>query len=217
MTTVVRPQRVRAKMWQWRWVGFFALCAVIIQQILALVVASQPAEYQIVAARTSLPAGYELTNDDIELIPVHAVLPGMSTDAEEIVGHHLLVPVNTGEAIGTNQVLSPHTIEQAAPGFVIAPVSLADTGGLAMLHTGNYVDLFAPAPDSFSENPQDAQLVARHIRVAGIAQNSGEQSFLHNVPDTMNFFLEIPDSTIKVVLGTGSRAPLIAVLSGASQ
>ncbi|QJC22439.1 SAF domain-containing protein [Arcanobacterium buesumense] len=214
--SIYRTRRIRAALWRWRWVGFFVFICVIVQQCLAVIQAGQSAPNLIVTASHDLPAGYQIRAEDLALATSHDLLPGMTTDMDDIVDHHLLTPVSAGEPLGPNRLLSPSTIEQAIPGYVIAPVSLADTGGLEMIHAGSYIDLFAPGQGSMDGSRAPAELVAQHVRVAGVAQSTGEKSFLRDVPDIRNFFVEIPDSTIRVVLGHEVQNPLIAVLSGAS-
>ncbi|USR79239.1 SAF domain-containing protein [Arcanobacterium pinnipediorum] len=212
-TSISTYRRFRATLWRWRWVTILVFTTLIAHNVLSTITLTNQPRYPAVVASADLPAGHELSADDVETNLVHDLLPDMATDPADLVGFHLLTPVSSGAAIGKNQVLSPEVLAKPRPGFVIAPVLLADTGGLSMLQTGSYIDLFAPAPDSFGEGSGEAELIARHIRVAGVAQSTGESTFFRDMPDTMRFFLEIPDSTVKVILGAGTRTPLLAVLS----
>lgn len=212
--TLSKHQRIRAFMWRWRWIGFAALVAVFAQSVVSALDSSAPAHYRAVVAATDLPAGHQLSDSDLSVLPLPTQLPGSTVNVTDVSGHHLLVSVPKGALISTHHVLSPQTLEQASPGYVIAPVLLADTGGLSLIHTGSYVDLFKPGKESLDGSSSEAELIAHHIRVVGVAKTAGEKNFLRETPDTARFFLEIPDSTIKLILGTEARTPLIAVLSG---
>ncbi|QRV01998.1 hypothetical protein JTE88_07940 [Arcanobacterium phocisimile] len=216
-TTIQKYQRLRAAMWRWRWAGITLIAALSIQQVTTALELSHQTPHHTFVASTDLPAGHEITSDDLQTQLVHELLPGMPSDATDLLGLHLLTSVTAGSPITKNQVLSPDFLNQAPPGFVIASVLLADTGGLSMLQTGSYVDLFAPASENFDNRTPEAVLLAQHIRVAGIAHDTGDSNFFRDVPDTTRFFLEIPESAVKVILGAGTHTPLIAVVSRSSQ
>jgi pilus assembly protein CpaB len=120
----------------------------------------------VVKARSQLPGGTVLSARDLVLDPAVAsdVPNGVLTDPNDLVGKTLAAPVAENQMLTELTTTSPHA--SVAPGRVIAPLRLADTGVAALLRPGDVVDIVAA--DSQAE--QAATVVATGARVVTVPQ-----------------------------------------------
>lgn len=182
--------------------------------IQALAPTGQTPNYPMVVATKALDGGSRVGADDVRVVMVAQEMTGVARDVDTVLGEHLVAPVEEGAPILATNLLDSHFLNRSRPGRVIAAVPIADAGGLAIVQPGVSVNLYAP-PGEFSE-AHAAELLARDVVVAGIAEEKGTRSFLGSTADTRVFYLEVPQEAIDKVVGVATRSPVHAVLSGPS-
>jgi Flp pilus assembly protein CpaB len=98
-----------------------------------------------VAARP-LGAGHLLVAADIRVTPWPSGLspPGSFVNAAAVLGRRVAGPVGAGEAITSYRLVGAGLAAGLPAGTVAATVTLADSGALALVHLGDYVDLLLP-------------------------------------------------------------------------
>ncbi|VEI13080.1 Flp pilus assembly protein CpaB [Trueperella bialowiezensis] len=188
-----------------------ALFAVVVIHMLMPTPAEAPSFPMVVTTR-QIESGERLEADDVALRHNVDELPGAVPDPGDVIGEYLVGPLPEGAPVLSTHLLTSEFLENSPAGTVIAPVTIVDTGGNALLQPGVHVDLYA-MPDEFTDS-HDAVLLAPAVRVAGIATEKGTSNLLATTEDVHVFYLEIPDSAIDQVLGASARSPLYAVLSG---
>lgn len=204
----------RAFLWRWRYVAC-AIGVVFVLNTILSALATEEEHHPAVVAVRDLPAGTYVTEADLTVIDFPMSLDGVATSADDLVGVALIAPVTEGAVIPLSNAMNEEFLHKPRDGHVITAVELANTGGLDLLTTGTYVDVYATPPDHSGST--EATLVARNVRVAGIAVARDQSTIFSDVSDKKVFFLEVRNSDISVFLGIGARTPLHAVLSAPGQ
>lgn len=122
-----------------------------------------PARTPVVTAAARLPGGTVLTAADLELRDlVTADLPeGARSDPADLLGRTLTAPLPAGQVVTDLSVVGSRT--GAAPGHLLAPLRLADTGLTGLLRPGDLVDIIAA-----DSQGTKAEVVATSVRVVAV-------------------------------------------------
>jgi Flp pilus assembly protein CpaB len=141
-----------------------------------------PRTVGVLAAAHDLVGGQVVQQDDVEIVrlPASAVPDGVVQERESAAGHVLAGPVRRGEPLTDTRFVGPSLLAGFGDGFVATPIRLADPGVLAVLHTGDLVDILAArtptstelastpdgSPGAFSMAP--AEVIAAGVRVIAL-------------------------------------------------
>jgi Flp pilus assembly protein CpaB len=128
---------------------------------------SAAATVTVVAAAHDLAPGAALTRADVTTVSLpRSVAPeGVLAQPEDVVGRAVTGAVRRGEPLTDVRLLGAGLLQTA--GLVAAPVRLADTATVALLHAGDRVDVLA-APTSSDEALTSAVTVARALQVLAV-------------------------------------------------
>jgi len=128
-----------------------------------------PPTRHVLTAAHDLPAGAVVARNDLTLtsLPPESVPAGIVPSADEVVGRTTAGPVRAGEPI-TDVRLVAGSLLDGYPGRVAAPVRIGDPGAVALLRTGDRVDVIAADPQGRSE----AVVVAEDVPVVSLPQAS---------------------------------------------
>lgn len=122
---------------------------------------------RVVAAARDLAPGAPLTSQDLTTValPESLAPDGSVLDVEAAVGRALTSAVRRGEPLTDVRLLGSGLLQTA--GLVAAPVRLADTATVSLLHAGDRVDVLAAATSSDAP-PASAVTVARGVLVLAV-------------------------------------------------
>lgn len=125
---------------------------------------ADPPSTRVVVAGHRLDGGAKVKTADVTTQQVAAdTLPDDAlTDPASVVGRTLVAPVSKKGILTKVHVLGKSPV--TGSGKVIAPVRIADSAVVKLLHVGDRVDVLASDPES----KKSATVVARHARVATI-------------------------------------------------
>lgn len=156
-----RHDFARALSWHRRKLAVLAAVGAVLAAVGAAAPAG-PATVTVVRATERLPGGSTIASDQVaaEAVPESAVPDEALTDLDAVVGRTLLGPASKGSVITGPDVVSPSA---ARPGFVLAPLRLADAEVAALLHAGDRVDVLAAEPDDGA-----AARIARAVPVLSV-------------------------------------------------
>jgi Flp pilus assembly protein CpaB len=128
---------------------------------------SAGATVTVLAAAHDLAPGAPLTRADVTTValPRAAVPTGALSHPEDAVGHAVTGAVRRGEPLTDVRLLGAGLLQTG--GLVAAPVHLADTATVALLHAGDRVDVLA-APTSSDAPVSTAVTVARALQVLAV-------------------------------------------------
>jgi Flp pilus assembly protein CpaB len=121
----------------------------------------------VVTAARDLAAGAALTNEDVTTValPKSVAPEGVLAEPEDVLGRAVSGAVRRGEPLTDVRLLGSGLLQTA--GLVAAPVRLADTATVALLHAGDHVDVLA-APTSPDGQTSSADTVARALQVLAV-------------------------------------------------
>jgi Flp pilus assembly protein CpaB len=102
-----------------------------------------------VVASHAVPAGTLLKSSDLAVAdwPVNAVPSGIVRTITGVAGHRTATRLNRGTPVTTADLLEPAIAQALADGRAATTVELATASQLAILRTGDHVDLY-PSTDS---------------------------------------------------------------------
>ena len=122
---------------------------------------------RVVAAARDLAPGSPLTSQDLTTVSLpESVAPeGSVLELDDAVGRAVTSAVRRGEPLTDVRLLGSGLLQTA--GLVAAPVRLADTATVALLHAGDRVDVLA-APTSSDSAATSAVTVARGVEVLAV-------------------------------------------------
>lgn len=129
---------------------------------LSAVTASPPGRQVLVAAR-DLDSGVRLNSTDVRVaeVPPAAAPRQAPSRASDVVGRLTSGAMREGEVLSDRRTVGAGPLDGFGPGRVLASVRITDPGVLALLRTGDAVDVVAVAGD---DQPQ-ATVIARRARV----------------------------------------------------
>ncbi|HUR52082.1 MAG TPA: SAF domain-containing protein [Mycobacteriales bacterium] len=122
---------------------------------------------RVVAAARDLAPGSPLTSEDLTTVSLpRALAPdGALVDASAALGRAVTGAVRRGEPLTDVRLLGSGLLQSG--GLVAAPVRLADTATVALLHAGDRVDVLA-APTASDTAVTSAVTVARAVQVLAV-------------------------------------------------
>ena len=102
-----------------------------------------PPTTTVVRLRAALPGGAVLRSNDLQVVALadDAIPEGAVTDPDAVAGRRLAGPMNAREVLTSAGLVNERTV--SGPGRVLAPVRLADPEVVALLRTGEEVDVLA--------------------------------------------------------------------------
>lgn len=148
----------RALSWHRRKLAVLAAVGAVLTGIAAAAPAGPPT-VAVVRATSQLNGGAAVAAGDVTVtrLPEAAVPDGALDDPAAVIGKTLLGPVPEGSVLTALDVVSKSATR---PGYVTAPLRLADAEVAALVRAGDRVDVLAAAPEG-----EAAALVARTVRV----------------------------------------------------
>jgi Flp pilus assembly protein CpaB len=143
------------------------LTAAAVLSVLPLLAPTAGPVVRVVAAARDLAPGTPLTEDDLTVVALPRSLApdGSVLDATTAVGRAVTSAVRRGEPLTDVRLLGSGLLQTA--GLVAAPVRLADTATVALLHAGDRVDVLA-APTSADSPAGSAVTVAHGVLVLAV-------------------------------------------------
>lgn len=158
----------RAVSWHRRLLAAGLVAAAVAFSLSALSPASPPTVAVLVAA-SDLPGGQRIDAGDVRTarLPADAVPEGALTGARAA-GAILAAPVRRGEVLTDVRLVGRALLSTLGPAELVgAPVRIADAGAVALLRSGDTVDvLAASAPQATGE--ASASVVASRVRVLAV-------------------------------------------------
>jgi len=126
-----------------------------------------PPSVRVLAAARDLAPGRPLTAEDLTTVAVPDSLApdGTLHDAADALGRALTGSVRRGELLTDVRLLGSGLLQ--GRGLVAAPVRLADTATLSLLHAGDRVDVLAAATSS-EQATTSAVTVAANVQVLAV-------------------------------------------------
>lgn len=107
-----------------------------------------PDRAEVVVAAADLPAGSEVSADDVTTVRVpRDAVPDGAQEAADIVGRTLAGPLRRGEPV-TDVGLVGDRMLAGYPGKVAVPVRIPDAATVALLRSGDRIDLVATEPST---------------------------------------------------------------------
>jgi Flp pilus assembly protein CpaB len=109
-----------------------------------------PRTTSVVVAARDVPSGERLKPDDlrIERLRPSQVPDGAATSVTALDGEQVTVPLRSGEVVTDARLLSSALVGQYGAGLVATPVRLPDADVVALLETGDLVDVYAATGDA---------------------------------------------------------------------
>jgi pilus assembly protein CpaB len=159
-----------------------------------------PPRTPVLTAAAQLPGGTVLAAADLEVRDlVTADLPeGARSDPAELVGRTLAAPLPAGQVVTELAVVGSRSA--AAPGHLLAPLRLADTGLTGLLRSGDLVDIIA-ADDQSAK----AAVVATSVRVVAVPAVDEEDAAA--TPGAL-VLLEVDPATATELAGAAAAGPV---------
>jgi Flp pilus assembly protein CpaB len=159
----------------------------------------------VVVAAHDLPAGSRIQIGDARVI---TFAPGTTPSgglqsAAGVVGQTLSGALRQGEPITDVRLRSPMLAAAGEQGLVAAPVRIADAGAVALLHSGDVVDVIA------ANDGGQARVVAEGMQVIAIPPPG--RSF---DGDGALVVIALPLPTALALAGASSIGPLSVVITG---
>ena len=141
------------------------LAAAAVAAALDVLAPDPPPIVRVVAAARDLAGGAIVQPSDVRLagLPPAAVPEGALTDRDGVTGRVLAGPVRRGEPLTDIRFVGSPLLAGFGEGMVAAPVRLADPGIVAVLHSGDLVDILAarpPATADVADSPMSAMALA---------------------------------------------------------
>jgi Flp pilus assembly protein CpaB len=136
---------------------------------LGVVDPAEPAVAHVVAAAHDLPAGTELSADDVRTValPVAAVPSGVLRLTADVAGRVLAGPVRRGEPLTDVRLLGAALVPPG--GLVAVPVRVAEPALPMLVQAGDRVDVLAASPDGGSA----ARAVVSDVAVLAVPDADG--------------------------------------------
>jgi Flp pilus assembly protein CpaB len=130
-----------------------------------------PSTSPVVAALTDLPAGAEITEDDLKLVELSTASQwgGLTNDPTNYFGKVLAHSIASNQPITDSDLLGPQLLAGLDPSLVAVSIPVANGNVTSLLHTGDLIDIYA----SSSDVTLAATLVAHAARVLALPKDSG--------------------------------------------
>lgn len=173
-----------------------------------------PLSTHILVLARDVPAGSELSTQDLTSATVPPALAGpeMMRSADEAVGSRLAVGLPAGFPVTGRVLVGPGLASGTAPGEVVVPVRLADAAVARTLHPGDRVDLMAATADAAASEGGAAVVAAGALVVA--RGDDGDGGLLGSEQPASLVYVAVPQATAPDVVGASAWSPLRVVLPG---
>ena len=139
--------------------------AVAVLLVASLIKPAGPALTDVVIAQRSLPAGTQLTSDDlaVQQVPVEYAAPGAMADLGSAVGSTIASDIEAGETLTRSRLVSSAA---RADGRHDVPVRLADPEAAQLLLPGTTIDLVLLSRGDSDQGPP--RVVAEGVQVVTV-------------------------------------------------
>lgn len=172
-----RPSRhpwrsfARAVSWHRRKLAVVAAVATVLSGLAATAPPSPPTT-TVVRTRAALPGGAVLLADDLQTVALttDTIPDGALTEIAAVVGRRLAGPMTAREVLTSAGVVHERTA--SGPGRVLAPVRIADPEVVALLRTGEEVDVLAA--DGQTGKTRTVAAGARVVSVPAAEQDAAQ-------------------------------------------
>lgn len=164
--------------------------------VLQLFAPPRPTGKQVLVAASDIPPGKAVSASQLHLldVPASLVTAGTLTSLDEVVGKVPAVPVPAGTIISSAHLVTPKTV---APGHLLVPTRVSDSGVLSLIKPGDRVTLMTVSAAG------EAQVLAQSVRVVA-------------VPTQVDSSLASPDSSqgpLLLLEVSADAAPRVAAAS----
>ncbi|MGH3506004.1 MAG: SAF domain-containing protein [Nocardioidaceae bacterium] len=107
-----------------------------------------PVSTAVVVAAHDLEAGTRIGPDDVQIVSMpRAIVPhAAATSVGDVTGSTVAGPMRAGEPMTDKRLVGTSLIAGYPPGWVAAPVRVADAEAAALLAVGDRVDVYAAQP-----------------------------------------------------------------------
>ena len=124
-----------------------------------------PTRTVVVAAR-DLPAGQAIAASDLALrvLASEALPSDVASDAGEVVGGRLAVPLRSGSPVALASLVGPGLLTGTPPGTVAVPVRPSDAETVSLLSPGQLVDVVLSTGNGY-EQPVESAVIASALPV----------------------------------------------------
>ena len=129
-----------------------------------------PATSPVVVALTDLPAGAEITEDDLKLVefPNESQWQGLANDPTKYFGKVLARSIAINQPISDSDLLGPQLLTGMDPSLVAVSIPMSNGNVASLLHAGDLIDIYATSSDISAA----ATLVAQSARVLALPKTS---------------------------------------------
>lgn len=207
------PHPLRAWLWRFRWLVVSVCVACAAWLVVGELRPAPPPTVPVVVAAHALPAGSTVTAADLR-VDRAPVAPAGAVRLDDAVGATLTIGVTEGLPLVSTMLLGPGLVEAAPPGWVVAPVVLADPVLADLLRVGDRVDLYLAAADT-GGRLDDAHLVSAGALVLARHQADGGQSWLAGSSGEVEaVVVAVRSDDAAALAGASGFGPFRAVLSG---
>ena len=124
-----------------------------------------PVSTAVVVAAHDLETGTRIGPDDVQLVSMpEAVVPyAAATSVGDVTGGTVAGPMRAGEPLTDKRLVGASLIDGYPPGWVAAPVRVADAEAAALLVVGDQVDVYAAQPSE-----EEARLLVSSAPVVAV-------------------------------------------------
>lgn len=147
-----------------------AVCAgLAVILLLSVIKPGGPQTSQVLVAARELPAGTELTEDDLVFAKLakQSQWPGLVSDPGNYLGRVLAHSLAANQPLNERDLLGPELLTGLGPGLVAVAVPAGNESSNILLQVGDAIDIYGAASDLSST----AVLVAHNARVLALPQS----------------------------------------------
>ena len=171
-----------------------------------------PTRTVVVAAR-DLPAGQAIAASDLALrvLASEALPSDVASDAGEVVGGRLAVPLRSGSPVALASLVGPGLLTGTPPGTVAVPVRPSDAETVSLLSPGQLVDVVLSTGNGY-EQPVESAVIASALPVLWTGDTASDDGWLGGESPAGMVVLAASTAESAVLAGAASRGRIFLVL-----
>ncbi|MGJ9437549.1 SAF domain-containing protein [Actinotignum sp. GS-2025b] len=203
---------IHTRLWRARHLLLAGVALLAFFTILQAIERRYPETAQVLVARRNLSAGHVLSGRDVEartvagdLIPENAL-----SSAAEASGQRLAANIPAGYPLARGVLLSQEFLRDPPAGHVVVAVRVASDGTGSFIEPGNFIGLYAPAPEHSTE--AGAIRVVERAAVVGIGEEEKNAGMLSEGVTYRVLYLVVREKDANLIVGYAAADSLRAVL-----
>lgn len=172
---------------------------------------------EVLVAAVDLPAGRALGPGDLVIrhVPADLLPDDVFVDVQAVLGHQLAIPLRAGSALYSTVLLGPGLLTGTTPGTAAVPLHLADAQAVALLGSGQLVDVILTEGDGVTQTPLTTVL-ARGVPVLWTGGDDESNSpFSGGVASSPLIVVAAAPREARILAGAENRGRLSVLLVGA--